>query len=54
MFDMSKLGDMAKIASEAKNMQEKQEKMAREQLEMLRKMSAQIDTVISLLRERTK
>ena len=25
MFDLSKLGDMAKIASEAKSMQEKQE-----------------------------
>jgi hypothetical protein len=49
MFDLSKLGDMAKIAGEAKNMQEKQEKMAREQLEMLRKISAQMDTVISLL-----
>ncbi|MDD5226069.1 MAG: hypothetical protein PHV97_02660 [Candidatus Omnitrophica bacterium] len=49
MFDLSKLGDMAKIAGEAKNMQEKQEKMAREQLEMLRKISVQMDTVISLL-----
>lgn len=51
MFDLSKLGDMAKIAGEAKAMQEKQEKMAREQLEMLQKLSAQMDTVISLLRD---
>ena len=51
MFDISKLGDMAKIAGEAKNMHEKQEKMSREQLEMLRKISTQMDTVISLLRD---
>ena len=54
MFDLSKLGDMAKIAGEAKNMQEKQERMAKEQLEMLRKISPQMDTMISLLRERAK
>ena len=50
MFDLSKLGDMAKIASEAKNMQEKQDRMSREQLDMLQKISTQIDTVINLLR----
>ena len=54
MFDLSKLGDMAKIASEAKHMQEKQERMARGQLEMLQKISGQIDSVISLLRECSK
>ncbi|MFA5159056.1 MAG: hypothetical protein WC484_00940 [Candidatus Omnitrophota bacterium] len=51
MFDLSKLGDMAKIAGEAKNMQEKQEKMSREQLDILQKISSQMDTVISLLRD---
>ncbi len=51
MFDLSKLGDMAKIAGEAKNMQEKQEKMSREQLEMLQKISSQIDAVIALLKD---
>lgn len=50
MFDLSKLGDMAKIAGEAKNMQEKQERMAREQLEMLKKISGQLETVVSLLK----
>ncbi|MFH0985345.1 MAG: hypothetical protein V1882_07390 [Candidatus Omnitrophota bacterium] len=54
MFDLNKLGDMAKLAGEAKNMQEKQEKMAREQLEMLRKISTQMDTVIALLKDRAK
>jgi hypothetical protein len=49
MFDLSKLGDMAKIAGEAKSMQEKQDKMSREQLEILRKISAQMETVITFL-----
>ena len=52
MFDLNKLGDMAKIAGEAKNMQERQERMSREQLDLLGKISAQMDTVISLLRDR--
>ena len=51
MFDLSKLGDITKIAGEAKNMQEKQERMSREQTEMLRKISTQLDTVISLLKD---
>ena len=52
MFDLNKLGDMAKIAGEAKSMQEKQEKMAREQLETHKKRSGQLETVISLLKEK--
>jgi|GEM_PF-558890 len=51
MFDLSKLGDMAKIAGEAKQLHEKQERMAREQLEMLQKISGQMDTVIALLKD---
>ena len=51
MFDLSKLGDMAKIAGEAKIMQEKQEKMSREHLEMLQKISAQMESVITLLKD---
>jgi hypothetical protein len=52
MFDMSKLGDMAKIAGEAKKMQERQEKLQSEQIEMLRKISAQLDGITTLLKER--
>jgi len=52
MFDLSKLGDMAKIASEAKGMQEKQERMTREQTDLLRKISSQLDSVIELLKKR--
>ena len=51
MFDLNKLGDMAKIAGEAKNMQEKQERMSREQLDLLKKISLQMETVISLLKD---
>jgi hypothetical protein len=54
MFDLKQLGDMAKIAGEAKHMQEKQEKMSREQMEILQKISAQMDTVISLLKDGKK
>ncbi len=50
MFDLNKLGDMAKIAGEAKALQEKQDKMAREQLELLKKISGQLDTLISIAR----
>jgi hypothetical protein len=50
MFDLKQLGDMAKIAGEAKHMQEKQERMSREQMEILQKISTQMDTVISLLK----
>lgn len=51
MFDLSKLGDMAKLAGEAKEMQAKQEKMAKEQTDLLRKISMQLDTVIDLLKK---
>ena len=54
MFDLSKLGDMAKIAGEAKLMQEKQERMLKEQLDILRKISTQMDTVIAFLKDRKK
>lgn len=53
MFDMSKLGDMAKIASEARQVQAKQERMAGEQLDMLKKISKQLDEVIMVLKSRT-
>ena len=52
MFDLNKLGDMAKLAGEAKNMQEKQDRMSREQLDMLKKISSQLDTVVSLLQKK--
>ena len=41
MFDLSKLGDMAKLANEAKHIQEKQEHFQKEQIELLEKISKQ-------------
>ncbi len=51
MFDLSKLGDMTKIAGEAKAMQEKQERMSREQTDLLRNISEQLEKIISLLQK---
>lgn len=51
MFDLSKLGDMTKIAGEAKAMQEKQERMSREQTDLLRNISGQLEKIISLLQK---
>ncbi len=51
MFDLSKLGDMASIAGEAKKLQERQEKAQREQTDILKKISAQLDEVLSTLRQ---
>jgi len=49
MFDLNKLGDLSKIAGDAKAMQERQEKAQREQIDLLKKISGQLDMVISLL-----
>lgn len=51
MFDFSKLGDLSKLASEAKQVQEKQERLQREQIDLLKKISDKLDQVIALLRE---
>lgn len=50
MFDFSKLGDLSRIAGEAKEMQEKQERCQREQTELLRQISNKLDQVIALLK----
>ncbi|MFH1847227.1 MAG: hypothetical protein ABH869_06720 [Candidatus Omnitrophota bacterium] len=52
MFDLSKLGDMTKMADQARRMQASQEKTQQEQTDMLRKIAGQLETVISILRER--
>ncbi|MBU0682866.1 MAG: hypothetical protein KJ864_01055 [Candidatus Omnitrophica bacterium] len=51
MFDLNKLGDMAKMARDAKQIQTDQQKIQREQIELLRKISAQLDSVLGLLRK---
>ena len=52
MFDFSKLGDLSKVASQAKDIQAQQERSQREQLDLLKKISGQIDQVIDLLKKR--
>ncbi|MFC1666284.1 hypothetical protein ACFL0P_00240 [Candidatus Omnitrophota bacterium] len=52
MFDFSKLGDMSKLASQAKQIQEKQECFQRESLELLKKISSQLDQAMVLLKEK--
>ena len=52
MFDFSKLGDMTKLAGQAKQMQDKQEQFQREQVELLNKISKQLEQVITILQEK--
>lgn len=52
MFDFSKLGDLSKMASQAKQIQAKQETLAQEQIQILREVSKQLEEVISLLKNR--
>lgn len=54
MFDLNKLGDMAKIASQAKQIQEKQDLRQQEQIEILKKISAQVNEIAALLKEKIK
>jgi len=50
MIDFSKLGDLSKMAHSAKQIQEKQECIQREQIDLLRKISSQLTEVISFLK----
>jgi len=52
MFDLNKLGDMAKIAGEAKKMQAVQEEAQRKHLEVLNKISRQLDDVLNHLKNK--
>ena len=52
MFDFGKLGDMSKLASQAKTMQEKQERVQKEQIEILKKIDHKLDQVITLLKKK--
>lgn len=48
MFDFSKLGDLSKMANQAKQVQERQDRALHEQTELLRKISSQLDRIIAL------
>jgi hypothetical protein len=51
MFDLSKLGDMSKIANQAKALQEKQEQAQKEQIELLKKISGQLEEVLTHIKK---
>ena len=50
MFDLKGLGDMSKIAGEAKRLQQEQQRTDSIKLELLKKISAQLDEVLAELR----
>ncbi len=49
MFDFNKLGDMTKMASQAKKIQAKQEEFQGKQLQELQTISQKLDKIIRLL-----
>lgn len=51
MFDLNKLGDMSKIASQAKRMQQSTEDFQKQELELLSKISKQLEQVLTVLRD---
>ncbi len=51
MFDLNKLGDMSKLAAEAKKLHAEQERAQRDQIDLLRKVSSQLDEVLRILKE---
>lgn len=52
MFDLGKLGDMAKLANEAKQVQQRQESLQREQIDLLKKISKQLEELIALTKSK--
>lgn len=52
MFDLKNLGDMAKIAGEAKQLQREQQKAEEKKFQLLNKISQQLDEVLQELRKR--
>ncbi|MDD5195820.1 MAG: hypothetical protein PHQ96_09150 [Candidatus Omnitrophica bacterium] len=51
MFDLSKLGDMSKLAAQAKEIQQNQDRATREQMELLKTISRQLQEIIELLKK---
>jgi hypothetical protein len=51
MFDLNKLGDMAKLAGEARQLQERQDRFQKEQLDLLKKISLQLNEITDLLKK---
>ena len=54
MFDLKNLGDMTKMAGEAKRLQQEQQKTEERKMEMLTKISRQLDEVLAELRKKDR
>ena len=52
MFDLKDMGNMMKLASAAGEMQEKQERLQQENLQLLKKISAQLEEILVEIRSK--
>lgn len=52
MFDFKNLGDMAKLASQAKELQQEQQKTEEKKIELLSKISQQLDQILAELKKK--
>ena len=53
MFDLGKLGDLSKVASQAQELKAQQEDFQRKQLELLQKILSQLQEMTDLLKARS-
>lgn len=51
MFDFNKLGDMSKMAKEAKKMQAEQGAFQSKQIELLKDISSKLDEIIDIIKK---
>ncbi|MBL7197560.1 MAG: hypothetical protein ISS47_05635 [Candidatus Omnitrophica bacterium] len=52
MFDFKNLGDMSKIASQAKELQQTQQKTEEKKIQILSKISQQLEEIITELKKK--
>ena len=52
MFDFNKLADVSKLASEAKEIQKKQELITQKQIELLEKICQRLDAIVDILKNK--
>jgi hypothetical protein len=52
MFDLKNLGDMAKLASQAKELQQAQQRTEEQKIQILSKISQQLDEILKELRKK--
>ena len=53
MFNMNDLGDMAKLAGQAKQLQAEQQKSEQRKIELLSKISATLEEILSEMRKKS-